>query len=48
MPRFIKLLGTHVLEDELLLLNTCAMLSQVSIISLPLPLPSPAPPPPKK
>ena len=29
MPRFVKLLGTLNLEDELLLLNTCAMLSQV-------------------
>ena len=29
MPRFVKLLGTQSLEDELLLLNTCAMLSQV-------------------
>ena len=29
MPRFVKLLGTQNLEDELLLLNTCAMLSQV-------------------
>ncbi len=31
MPRFVKLLGTQVLEDELMLLHTCAMLSQVSI-----------------
>ncbi len=30
MPRFVKLLGTQVLEDELLLLHTCAMLSQAS------------------
>jgi hypothetical protein len=31
MPRFVKLLGTQVLEDELMLLHTTAMLSQVSI-----------------
>ncbi len=30
MPRFVKLLGTQVLEDELMLLHTCAMLSQVT------------------
>ena len=28
MPRFVKLLTTQSLEDELLLLNACAMLSQ--------------------
>jgi hypothetical protein len=30
MPRFVKLLSTTVLEDELLLLHACAMLSQAS------------------
>ncbi len=30
MPRFVKLLSTQVLEDELLLLHACAMLSQAS------------------
>jgi hypothetical protein len=34
MPRFVKLLGTQVLEDELLLLHTCAMLSQVCSCSV--------------
>ena len=34
MPRFVKLLGTQNLEDELLLLNTCAMLSQVGCCAL--------------
>jgi hypothetical protein len=32
MPRFVKLLSTQVLEDELMLLHTCAMLSQASFI----------------
>jgi hypothetical protein len=34
MPRFVKLLSTPVLEDELLLLHACAMLSQVKAAAI--------------